>query len=260
MGHALPTIEHRRAVEIGALPANMSQNPYSSGGGRPGPGGAGAGDDLDALVESIMGEDPSGRAERSEGSGRAAGRQRVEMPVEERGARQPDRGTNDLQAQIRSIALRVQALSEANANQVTRDNEIKELRQAMREVLIATHKQTSPSAIYNAEVQLPVIQIKLVMLESVNLLHQADTDAATLGHWAMLFGGVMIGALLGIAFAFFFLYNLLYLILGSVAVFALFVSLVFTFLARQARKRAVSARRTLDESTLTRTIANGIRE
>lgn len=224
----------------------MSQNPYNAARGAA--NAANTGDDLDALVDSLIGDDPAGRAD--------VARQRAEEARRADVPRAPDRVTDELRAQIRSIALRVQALSEANASQAQRDREIGELRQAMREVLVATHRQSNPPTTVTTEVQVPSLQIKLVLAETAHLLHQADRDVATLGSWGMLFGGVGLGTLFALLFEVFKPYTPVFYIQLAVAIFALLVALVFAILTRQARRRAVNAHRILGEGTITR-VLNG---
>ena len=212
------------------------------------PASAAGGDDLDALLDTILGEDPGPRRERADAARRAAAQQ----------AQRPDQVTDELRAQIRAIALQVQALSEASANQAAHARQIQELRQAMRDVLLITHQQTKQqNSGFNAEVQLPSLQIKLVLAQAAHLLHQADKEAAVLSNWSMLFGGIFVGTLLSVLFSIGGPYTVYFWIYLAVSVFALLVSLVFAILTRQARLRVANARRAMDESTLTRTVPVG---
>ena len=212
------------------------------------PASAGGGDDLDALLDTILGEDPGPRRERADAARRAAAQQ----------AQRPDQVTDELRAQIRAIALQVQTLSEATANQAAHTRQIQELRQAMRDVLLITHQQTKQqNPGFNAEVQLPSLQIKLVLAQAAHLLHQADKEAAMLSNWSMLFGGIFVGTLLSVLFSIGGPYTVYFWIYLVVSVFALLVSLVFAILTRQARLRVANARRAMDESTLTRTVPVG---
>lgn len=240
----------------------MTQNPASPPLSRSTyrPASAAGGDDLDALLDSIMGEDPGPPQPQPDSSpARETARQRpVPQRVDEARVRQVAQVTDDLRHQIRSLALQVQSLNEASATQAAQGRAIQELRQAVREILVATHKQKERAApAFNAELQLPALQIKLVLAQAANLLHQADKDVAVLGNWSMLFGGITLGMLLSIGFSISGPYTTYFWIYLSVAVFAFLVSLVFAFLTYQARRRAASARRAMDESTLTRTVPVG---
>src|SRR5688500_1997399 len=134
-----------------------------------------SGDELDALLDSIMGEDPGPRQKRTDAAAiRDAARQRLEQQrAAEQRARQSERAADELGAQIRALALQVQSLSEAAANQAAHGRAIQEMRQAVRDELVATHRQSRPPA-FNAEIQLPSLQIKLVLAQAANLLHLAD--------------------------------------------------------------------------------------
>lgn len=240
----------------------MAQNPASPPAPRSAyrPAPAGGGDDLDALLDSIMGDDPGPRQERAENGGaREAARQRLEQQrADAQRVRQSDRVADELRSQIRSIALQVQALSEATANQAAQGRAIQELRQAMRDVVVASHKQARPQApAFNAELHLPSLQIKLVLAQAANLLHQADKDVAVLGNWSMLFGGVSLGTLLSVVLSIGGPYTTYFWIYLAVSVFAFLVAMVFAFLTHQARRRVANARRAMDESTLTRTVPVG---
>ncbi len=207
-----------------------------------------------------MGDDPGPRQERAESGGvREAARQRLEQQrADAQRVRQSDRVADELRSQIRSIALQVQALGEATANQAAQGRAIQELRQAMREVVVASHKQSKPEApSFNAELQLPSLQIKLVLAQAANLLHQADKDVSVLGSWSMFFGGVSLGTLLSVVFAIGGPYTTYFWIYLAVSVFAFLVAMVFAFLTQQARRRVADARRAMDESTLTRTVPVG---
>ena len=214
------------------------------------------GDNRDALLGSIMGDDPGPRRERIEAPPREGGRQHLEQQhAEEHRARQAERVADELRAQIRFIALQVQSLSEATANQAEQGRAIQELRQVMRQVIVATHQQPKPPAPgFNAELQLPSLQIKLVLAQAANLLHQADKEVAVLGNWSMLFGGLCLGTLLSLLFSIAGPYTAGFWIYLAVSVFAFLVSLVFTYLTRQARHRVATAHKAMDESTLTRTV------
>ena len=125
---------------------------------------------------------------------------------------------------------------------------------AMRQVLVATHQPQTPSPTFNAELQLPSLQIKLVLAQAANLLHQADKDVMILGNCAMLFAGTALGTFLSIAGSIAGPYTTRFWIYLAIAFFALLVSAIFAFLAYQARCRVVNARKAMDESTLTRTV------
>lgn len=214
------------------------------------------GDDLDALLDSIMGDDPGPRPERGGANAlREAPRQRLEpQRVEDQRARQVERTTDELRSQIRSLALQVHALSTATADQAAQGKAIQELRMAMRQVLVATHQPPTPPPTFNAELQLPSLQIKLVLAQAANLLHQADKDMMVLGNCATLFAGTAIGTFLSLAGSIAGPYTTRFWIYLAVAFFALLVAGIFAFLAYQARCRVVRARKAMDESTLTRTV------
>jgi hypothetical protein len=142
-----------------------------------------------------MGEDPGPRQERTDAAAiRDAARQRLDQQrAAEQRAHPSERAADELRAQIRALALQVQSLSEATANQAAHGRAIQELRQAVREMLIASQKPSWPPA-FNAEIQLPSLQIKLVLAQEANVLHQAEKDAAVLGNWATLFAGISLGS------------------------------------------------------------------
>ncbi len=239
----------------------MTQNPATTPAARPTyrAAPAASGDDLDALLDSIMGEDPGPRQERSDVALREVARQRIEQQrLAEQRARQTERVTDDLRGQIRAIALQVQKLSEATANQAEQGRAIQELRQAMRDIVVATHKPAQPALpSFNAELQLPSLQIKLVLAQAAHLLYQAGKDVAVLGNWSMLFAGISLGTLLPVALAFAEPDAIRFWVYLAIAIFAALVSLVFGALTYQARRRAANARRAMDDTTLTRTIPVG---
>ena len=239
----------------------MTQNSVSPTLSRPAyrPVLATGGDTLDALLDSIMGDDPGPKEERVAVAAREEARERQEQrQAEEHRARQAERVADELRAQIHSIALQVQALSEATAHQAEQDHAIQELRQVMRQVVMAAHQQPKPAApSFNAELQLPSLQIKLVLAQAANLLHQADKEVTVLANWSMLFGGVALGTLLSLLVPLAGPYTTRFWIYLAIAIFAFLVALVFAFLAQQARRRVANARKAMDESTLTRTVPVG---
>ena len=229
----------------------MAQNPASPPLPRSEYHPSAAGDDLDALLDLIVGDDPGPRREHAALAPREGAGQRSEESHVEQG----DDTAGDLRSQLRALALQVQALSEATALQGQQSHAIQELRQAVREMAAATQQQAPLSlSSFNAELQLPSLQIKLVLAQAANLLHQADKEAAVLGSWSMLFAGLSVGTLLSIASAIQGPYTTLFWIYLAVGAFAVLVSLVFAFLTRRARRRAAEARRAMDETALTRTI------
>ena len=238
----------------------MTQNPASPTLSRtaPHPATVAAGDDLDALLDSIMGDDPGPRQERVAPAAREGIRQHLEQQhAEEQRARRTEIVTDELRSQVRSLALQVQSISEATETQVAQGRAIQELRQAVREIVVATHRQPKPLPIFNAELQLPSLQIKLVLAQAANLLHQADKDVTVLGNWSRLFAGVALGTSLSIAFSIFGPYTTRFWIYLAITAFACLVSMVFALLAYRARRRVVEARRAMEESTLTRSIPIG---
>ena len=214
-----------------------------------------AGEDLDALLDSIMGEESNLRPERATPPAREPVRQRQEQPrAEEQRPRQVEVMTDELQAQLRSIALQVQSLNTAIETQAEQGHAIQELRQTVREIVVATKQSKSSPPMFNAEIHLPSLQIKLVLAQAANILHQADKDVTVLGGWSMLFAGVSLGATLAVAFALFEAFSSRFWIYLALAIFALVVALIFAFLTFQARRRVARARKAMDESTLTRTV------
>lgn len=239
----------------------MTQNPASPPQARSTfrPAPAGSGDDLDALLDSIMGEDPGPRPEARDRALREAARQRLDQQrVVEQRVRQSERITDELRGQIRAIAMQVQKLNEATASQADQARAIQELRQAMRDVVVATHKPgplAAPS--FNAELQLPSLQIKLVLAQAAHLLHQADRDVAVLGSWSMLFAGITLGTLLPAGLSLSDVDSTRLWVYLAIVIFSAVVSLVFAFLSFQAHRRAGQARRAMDDTMLTRTIPVG---
>ena len=240
----------------------MTQNPISPPLPRPAyrPVLAAGADNLDALLDSIMGDDPGPPQEPVEVAiARDGARDRQEkQQAEEQRARQAERVAEELRAQIHSIALQVQALSEATAHQAQQDHAIQELRQVMRHLVVAARQQPKPAPpSFNAELQLPSLQIKLVLAQAANLLHQADKEVTVLGNWSMLFGGVSLGTVLSLLVSIAGPYTTRFWISLAIAIFAFLVSMVFAFLTQQARCRVAGARKALDESTLTHTVPIG---
>jgi len=232
----------------------MTQNPGNSlpsrSGYRPAADGS---DDLDTLLDAIMADDPGPRQERAD-----AVRQRSEQRMDETRLRLAERANDDLRSQIRALTLQVQTLSEASATQAAQGHAIQELREAVREAAVTA--QTPPKGIpssFNAEVQLPSLQIRLVLAQAAHLLHQADNEVTVFSSWSMLFRGVTLGAVLGIGFELTGPIGIRLWIYVAVALFALSVAMVFAALNRRARLRVASARKAMDESALTRTMTMG---
>jgi hypothetical protein len=214
-----------------------------------------ADDDLNALLDSIMADDPGPRHAMAPAS--ASARNRAEQQ-----ARQLELANNELRTQLRAIAMQVQSLSETSATQAEQGRSIQELQQMLRQVVIATHRQPQPTpqqqgTMFNAELQLPSLQIKLVLAQAANLLHQADREVTVLGNWSMFFAGISVGTLLTLMPSLMGPYATRFWIYLAIAVFALLVSLIFALLTYQARRRVARARRAMDESTLTRSVPLG---
>lgn len=241
----------------------MTQNPYSAPSTRSATGPAAvAGDELDALVESMVGEEAGGRPQtdvpRAEAPRVRDFRPRVEPRNSDAQAGSSDRALEELRAQIRSIAVRVQALSESATSHGEHDRAIQELRQTMRELRQVAPQTPQPShASFNAEIQLPALQIKLVLAETAYLLQQANKDVAVLTGWAMLFSGITLGITLGLLVGIAQPYTTSFWICFAVGVFALLVTVIFAVLTRQARRRVHAAQRAMDESTITRMVTTG---
>ena len=220
-------------------------------------------DDLNALLDSIMADDPGPRHAMATTSS-SARRRAEQQRAEEEHARQLELVNNELQAQLRAIANQVQSLSEASATQAEQGRAIQELRQALRQVIVATHRPPQPhvqpqqhGTMFNAELQLPSLQIKLVLAQAANLLHQAHKEVTVLGNWSMFFAGISVGTLLSLMSSILGPYTTRFWIYLAIAVFALLVSLIFAVLTFQARRRVARARRAMDESTLTRSVPIG---
>ena len=208
-----------------------------------------------------MADDPGPRHHAMAPMGGAA-RPRAEQRADEQQARQLELVNNELQAQLRVIANQVQSLSEASATQAEQGRAIQELRQTLRQVILATHGQPSPpsqqpATMFNAELQLPSLQIKLVLAQAANLLHQADKEVTVLGNWSMFFAGIGTGTLLSLMSSVLGPYTTRFWIYLAIAAFALLVSLIFALLTWQARRRVARARRAMEESTLTRSVPIG---
>jgi hypothetical protein len=232
----------------------MAQTPARTTFARAIPQPAVAGDDLDALLDSIMGEDPGPRQERNGAAARETMRRRLEQRADERRPSE-DPVVDELRAQIKALARQVQVLNEANAQHTATARALGELRQAMREVLLAVHGQPKAAPTHlNAEVQLPAIKIKLVLAQAAHLIHQGDRDVTVLGGWAMLFGGIGIGALLSLVLDLAGLQPIQRWIFLAVLCFAVVVAFVFALLTWQAHRRTAHARKDMEESALTRTV------
>lgn len=217
---------------------------------------AAAGDDLDALLDSIMGEDPGPRQDRTSGTTREVMRRRLEQQRGDERDGSDDFVADELRAQIRTLARQIQVLNEANAQHIANARAISELRHIMRDVLAVTHPQPKPAPAHvNAEVQSPSIKVKLVLAQAAHLIHQGDRDVTMLGGWSMLFGGIGIGGCLAIALDLAGLQSIQRWIFLAVVCFAVAVALVFALLAWQAHHRTTHARKDMEESTLTRTLS-----
>ena len=233
----------------------MAQNPARPTLARSAYQPAASGDDLDALLDSIMGEDPGTRQDRTSGSAREVMRRRLEQQRGDERRATDDAVNEELRAQIRALARQVQALNEASAQHTANTRAINELRQGMRDVLAATHPQPRPvPSQLQAEVQLPSIKIKLVLAQAAHLIHQSDRDVTMLGGWSMLFGGIGIGACLSIALDLAGLQSIQRWIFLAVVCFAIVVAFVFALLAWQAHRRTKHARKDMEDSAVTRTV------
>lgn len=235
----------------------MTQNTASPPLSRPlsRPATAAGEDDLDTLLDSIMGDDPGARPDRAEVlAARKEARQRLEQQrAEAARAREAERVTDELRSQIRALTAQVQALTEATATQAAQGRAIQELRQAMREVLVATHRQAQARNL-TAELQLPSLQIKLVLAQAAHLLYQAATDVAGLASWSMFFAGITLGMVVAIGSEYVGPYSTRFWLYLAIAIFAGLVALVFAVMTWHALRRAGKARRVMDERALTRTL------
>ncbi len=221
---------------------------------------ASAGDDLDALLDSIMGEDPGPRQERTGGSARDVMRRRLEQQREDERHVSEEAVIEELRAQLRALARQVQALNEANVQHTANARAINELRQGVRELLAATNtnnqqpKLAAPATAVAADVQHPSFKVKLVMAQAANLVQQSDRDVSILSSWAMLFGGIGVGAFLSIILDLAGLQAFQLWIFVAIACFAVVVAVVFTFLALQANRRTRSARKDMEDTAQTRSV------
>ena len=218
------------------------------------PASAADDDDLNALLDSILADDPGGR----HAIAPASARQRAE----EQQVQQLELANHELRNQLRAIATQVQSLSESSATQAEQGRAIQELRQMLRQIAAATQRPPQPApqpqpSPFNAELQLPSLQIKLVLAQAANLLHQADREVTVLGNWSMFFAGISVGTLLSLTSSILGPYTTRFWIYLAIAVFALLVSLIFALLTYQARRRVARARRAMEESTLTRSVPLG---
>ena len=216
---------------------------------------ASAGDDLDALLDSIMGEDPGPRQERTGGSAREVMRRRLEQQREDERHGGEEAVIEELRAQLRALARQVQALNEANVQHSANARAINELRQGVRDLLAATNQQpklAAPSAA--TDVQHPAFKIKLVLAQAAHLVQQSDRDVSILSSWSMLFGGIGLGALLSIVLDVAGLQTIQIWIFVAIACFAVLVAVVFAFLALQANRRTRNARKDMEETALTRSV------
>ncbi len=233
----------------------MTQNPARPTLARTSYQPASAGDDLDALLDSIISEEPATRQERTGASAREVMRRRLEQQRAEERFIEEDNTIEELRTQIRTLARQVQALTEANNQHAANARAIQELRQGMREVIAATRQppKSAPSHL-NAEVQMPSIKIKLVLAQAANLVHQGDRDVTMLSGWSMLFGGIGIGAFLSVVLDLAGLQSIQLWIFLAIVCFAVVVAFVFALLAFQANRRTRHARKDMEDSALTRTV------
>jgi hypothetical protein len=215
---------------------------------------AASGDDLDALLDSIMGEDPGTRQDRTSGSAREVMKRRLEQQRGDERHATDDSVNEELRAQIRALARQVQALTEASAQHTVNARAINELRQGMRDMLAANPQPRPAPSHLQAEVQLPSIKIKLVLAQAAHLIHQSDRDVTMLSAWSMLFGGIGIGACLSIALDLAGLQSIQRWIFLAVVCFAIVVAFVFALLAWQAHRRTKHARKDMEDSAVTRTV------
>lgn len=225
----------------------MSQpSPQSSGPRRTAPA------DLDALLESLQGEarpsvttttTPSATPERQGGDVTA---RRVQALI---------RAFDVLHRQVGSIASQGEVISKVAEAQARDSKTIADLQRNMRylrAILIQQLQQNSPSNNAN----LPPLQVKLVVGHLVEQYQQAERDVAVLNGWAMFFVGVSLGMIVAAAISFANQLNLLLAIFATSAVMTIAVAAIFGGLARSARARSAVSRRSMDESTLIRTISS----
>lgn len=205
--------------------------------------------DLDALLNSLQTDARAPAAARS-GAGPS---EATPNDLTTRRVQALIRAFDMLHKQVGAIANQgetINTLAEAQARTTKSIADMQRNMRSMRAILIQQLQQTSGASNAN----LPPLQIKLVVGHLVEQYQQAQRDAAILVQWAMLFVGIAVGA--GAAAIVCALYRLLLppVILGTAAVFALLVAVIFGSLARAAHIRAAAARREMDESTLLRTI------
>jgi hypothetical protein len=224
----------------------MSQSsPQSGGPSRTAPA------DLDALLESLQGDarpsvtattTPATTPERQSGDVTA---RRVQALI---------RAFDVLHRQVGSIASQGAVISKVAEAQARDSKTITDLQRNMRylrAILIQQLQQNSPSNHAN----LPPLQVKLVVGHLVEQYQQAERDVAVLNSWAMFFVGIALGMTVAAAISFANQLYVLLAIFATSAVMTIAVTGIFGGLARGARSRAAAARRSMDESTLIRTIS-----
>ncbi len=207
--------------------------------------------DLDALLESLQGEArPAAPAPSSAPAERQGGditARRVQALI---------RAFDVLHRQVGSIASQGEVISKVAEAQVRDSKTIADLQRNMRylrAILIQQLQQNSPTSAAN----LPPLQVKLVVGHLVEQYQQAERDVAVLNGWAMFFVGVSLGMTVSAAISFANQLFTLLAIFATSAIMTLAVAGIFGGLARSARGRGAVARRSMDESTLLRTISSG---
>jgi len=158
-----------------------------------------------------------------------------------------------LHKQVGAIAAQGETISKVAEAQAQDGKAIADLQRNMRylrAIVIQQLQQSSPAAAAN----LPPIQIKLVVGHLVEQYQQAERDAAVLVQWSMLFAGLAVGMALAAAVSAFNQQLLTLAIFVTSGLLTLAVAFIFAALARTARTRAATARRTMDESTLLRSV------
>lgn len=213
-------------------------------------------DELDALLNSIMGNDPGPRQEHPSAiTTRSTAQQRIDQRAEQARLREAEQANEELRGQIHSLAMQVESLSEAAATHAAQGRAIAEIRDAMRQVVVAAHRQSRPAQpALNAEIHMPSLQIKLVLFQAAHHLHQTNKEAASMNTWTILFRGIVLGMLLPMGLEYQAVPTMRFWIYAAVAICAFVISVIFSFLTFQARRRVKRALKAMEESAITRNV------
>lgn len=159
-----------------------------------------------------------------------------------------------LHRQVSAIASQgetIHGIAEAQAQHTKAIGDLQRNIRYLRAIVIQQLQQASPAP----DRTLPPLNIKLVVGHLVEQYQQAERDAAVLMQWAMLFIGIALGTAVAALIGAIQRVQLTSAVLGTLAAATFAVAIIFLSLSRSARSRADVARRTMDESTLMRTVA-----